>query len=391
MNGLAVVTWRLPHATLEDLERVRETLDAGDPREAVDPPVFAMATCQRVLLATQATDGERPEALVAALAESVDVPGAERLRGPDALRHLTEVAASLDALVPGEDQVPGQFRDAVDEHVDGDRLAGPLEGTLQRVISMARTVRAESGLQGRASRSLADLTAPMVPDGAGVAVLGTGQMARALLESLDPERVDHVVSRDPARARQVAPDGTRAWDRDAFAADPPGVDVLVLCTRASQAPVLEQATARALLEAREDQAALEAADPLLILDLGLPRNADPSIATLSGVDLRTMGDLARVCRGRLLEDEHVTRAWRSLERVLERERARQAKQRLEDHITALRESVDEAFDALVDELASTHPGLDDEDLDRLARRVQGRLAHDCQEHLVAAARGEDPR
>ncbi len=385
MRGLALVTWRLPHATLEDLERAQDALDEDGVLAPLDVPVFRMNTCQRVLLAAQDPDAETPETLAEALAGTVGVPGAERFCGFQALRHLTEVAASLDALVPGEDQVPGQFRRAVGSQAGQARLTGSLHGTLQRVTAMARTVRADSGLQGQASRSLADLAKPMIPDDARVALVGTGQMARAARESLGAGRVRHVVSRDEERARELAGGDARAWDRGQFTTAPPAVDAIVLCTRARHTPVLEVSTAQRLLDARGPRD-----DPLLVVDMGLPRNADPSIATLAGLDLRTLGDLARVARGRLLEDEHVARARRVLERVLQRERARQAKKRLEGHITALRSSVDEEVQALVDELAEAHPQLDQDTLDHVARQARGRLAHACQEHLIQAAHGEDP-
>ncbi len=379
------MTWRLPHATLEDLERARDTLDEDGALAPLDVPIFEMTTCQRVLLAAQDPGARVPEDLAEDLAGTVDVPGAERFCGFQALRHLAEVASSLDALVPGEDQVPGQFRKAVRAQAGRGRLTGPLHGTLQRVTAMARTVRADSGLQGHANRCLADLAKPMIPDDARVALIGTGQMARATRESLGADRVRHVVSREEKRAREFAGGDTRAWDRGQFTKAPPAVDAVVLCTRARHTPVLEVSTAQRLLDARGPRD-----DPLLVVDMGLPRNADPSIATLHGLDLRTLGDLARVARGRLLEDEHVTRARRVLERVLQRERARQAKTRLEGHITALRSSVDQEVRALVDELAEAHPGLDQETLEHVARQARGRLAHACQEHLIQAVHGEDP-
>lgn len=386
MRGLVVATCRLPHASVEDLETARAHLAHPDRLQAATPePIFTLATCQRVLVAAHAPDHPDPSGLVDGLAGAVGVPGLERLVGFDALHHLAEVASSLDALVPGEGQVPGQFREAVREHVHAGRIGAPLHGTLQRVMAIARSVRSEAGFTGQPRRSLADLAAPLLDPHDRVALLGTGQMARAALTSLGAPQVHHVISTDPDRADTLTPEHARAWERGSFLADPPPVDALVLCTRAGSEPVLPTEDVERLLRARD-----QASRPLLVLDLGLPRNADPAIASLAEVDLRTIGDLARVARGRLLEDPSVATAREALARAIQQERQRHAHAQLEAQIVGIREAIQEELDGFVETLATEHPDLDPAELRERIHRTRGRLAHRCQEHLVQAARGEPP-
>ena len=78
-----------------------------------------LSTCNRVeLLATSPSGDHAIGALTDFLAETEDLPRAELerhlsvYRGPDAIRHLFRVAASLDSLVVGEPQILGQLKDA---------------------------------------------------------------------------------------------------------------------------------------------------------------------------------------------------------------------------------------------------------------------------------------
>lgn len=391
MNRLALATWRIPQVPIEDLEAARERAEAlGRRGLAADVGIqalFTLTTCQRVLLVAVAEEPASPADLARAMADAVDVPGAERRIGFDALRHLVEVASSLDALVPGEDQVTGQVRDALASQVEDGLVTGPLHQVLQRVLALAKGIRAEAGLQGRGKRSLADLAVPLLPAKASVAVVGTGAMAKAALDALGPGRPYHVVSRSLQRAQDRAGPTGQAWERERFFSDPPPVDALILCTGSEHGPVLDETATRALIAARDG-----GPSPLTILDLGLPRNAATTVGTLNGVDLRTISDLARVARGKMLDDTGIVRARQALEEALRRERRRQVKQTLSERIVALREEVDQEVDALVDELLDLDPELDEDPaFRRWSSKLQGRLAHVSQAHLEAVARGEDPR
>lgn len=390
MNRLALATWRIPQVPIEDLETARARTEAmGQPELMATvgtQALFTLATCQRVLLIAVAEDDASSAGLARALADAVDAPGAERRIGFDALRHLVEVASSLDALVPGEDQVTGQVRDALADQVEDGLVTGRLHQVLQRVLALAKGIRAEGGLQGRGKRSLADLAVPLLPAKATVAVVGTGAMAKAALDALGAGRPYHVVSRSLQRAQDRAGPAGQAWAREPFFSDPPPLDALILCTGSEDGPVLDDAATRALLANRQGSQA-----PLVILDLGLPRNARATVGTLSGVDLRTISDLVRVARGKMLDDAGIVRARQALEEALRRERRRQVKQTLSERIVALREEVDQEVEALVDELLDLDPELDEDPaFPRWAAKLQGRLAHVSQAHLEAVARGEDP-
>lgn len=370
MKQLALVTVRLEHAGMARLERARDAVaDRGDRAD-----VFTFTTCQRTLACTLAAD---PAGAAGQLAQDLGLPEAERFTGLDAFAHLATVAASLAALVPGEDQVPGQFRQALADAED--ELATPLVDRLREVRALARQARDAGDLQGHRGGSVVDLARPLLPEEGPVAVLGTGTIARDLVDRLDDDRRLHVVSRSRERAVELAAEPGLAWSRAAFLSGPPSLAGLVLSTRAPEDPLLDEAGARRLVETRASD------DPLAVVDLGTPRNADPALRRLANLELADLEDLAHRARARPCQDERIRAARAELERSLARRRRRRRTRTSDERVVALRQALADELTHLADEL----PIADDEDpawLDQL----HGRLAHTSQAHLEAALQGDPP-
>lgn len=364
MKRLALLTWRLPHVGLARLEDSRATADGLAGRS----DVFAFATCQRTIVCTLS---RQPREVLDELGEERPA-GAERYVGEEAFAHLARVAASLEALAPGEDQVPAQFSRALDEAED--ELEPELLDRLQRVRALAREARDAGDLCGHASRSVLDLADPLLPQTGPVAVVGTGQIAREAVERL-ADRGVHVVSRERARAVELV-DADRAWTRAAFLAGPPPLAGLVLSTCTDEEPVVDEAAIQRLVQARHGSG------PLRVLDLGVPRNADPAIAWRDDVDVATMADLAYQARCRKTCDPQVEAARQALSEALARERRRRRRRQLDERVVRLRRALAEELEPLAEELP--------EDEDERLERANKDLAHTAQRHLEAAIHGEPP-
>lgn len=371
MKRLALLTVRLEHAGMARLEEARRAVDELEDRD----DVFAFTTCQRTLACSLAED---PTERAGRLAAELDLAEAERFTGLDAFAHLAAVAASLEALVPGEDQVPCQFREALADAED--RLATPLVDRLREVRSVARQARDAGDLQGHRDGSVADLAVPLLPDEGPIAVLGTGTIARELVDRLDERRPVHVVSRSRQRAVELAGDPDRAWNRRAFLSRPPPVDGLVLSTRTPEEPLLDGPRAQRLADARSSE------EPLAVVDLAAPRNADPALRRHQDVRLADLEDLAHRARARPREDERIRAARAELERALTRRRRRRRTRTSDERVVALRQALADELTHLADELALADGDEEPTWLDDL----HGRLAHTSQRHLEAALQGDPP-
>lgn len=278
------------NASLDILERLSVGAPAAT-RALVDDELFVagavvLATCNRfeayLDIDEPLTGGEAVavESVVEAMAEASDVP-VDLLRssvavhqGADAAAHLFAVTSGLESVVVGEDEISGQVRRALDAARAEGRTSGELERLFQRATHTSRGIRNRTGLGGT-HRSLVrfalELASSRVADwsAARVVVVGTGRYAARTVEA---------VRARGARALQVFSPSGRA---SAFAHQYGLVPVEDFAAAAAAADVVITCTADAVVHAD----AFTRGHRVLVIDLGLPRNVDPDVGQVEGVEL----------------------------------------------------------------------------------------------------------
>lgn len=216
----------------------------------------------------------------------------------DVADHLFSVAAGLESAVPGEGEILGQVRRAW-ERARGERASGPVLAELFRsAVQAGKRVRAETAIArgttsfSHAAVELAEGRRPGGLAGITVAVAGAGEMGSGVVQALAglpperrPSRVT-VVNRNRDRGRQLVaslpgPLDARAVGPDQLGRVLAGVDVAF--TAVETETHLVPASMLAALPVRSR--------PLLVVDLGMPRNVEPAAAALDAVTLLDMGDL----------------------------------------------------------------------------------------------------
>lgn len=382
---LLVITWRLPNTPAERLERLR--LDDATGRRILDnddiEEVFLLSTCQRRLVALLPTASSRPGTLARRLADALadgntTTPPPEVFHGWDAVTHLAEVATSLDALTPGETQVVAQFRDAVARARRAAWTRGALDRILDGCLRVSRNVRKDSPL-GEV-RSLVPLVTPHIEEAKGraaaegrkavVSVYGTGEMAHALLQGLDTKDITlHLVSRDSDRAQRLIAgrDHATAWDLDAYRAARIEADavLLVMKTTTPVYDVTDLPTGR---------------KGTIVLDLGLPRNADPAVG--ASIRLIALEDLARAA-STIAPDTALLAVRARFADEIARWRRRAAIEADRGRIDSLRAALDGTSDALLARLEQDLTIGRKEGID-VYRNALKRMRHLALEHLAEA-------
>jgi len=317
---------KLAFSSEEVLLRAYEALRARFPSSEH----VLVSTCNRIELYTaQEEEAGAPTQLDIArfLAEFHNVPldaffnDLLERTGADAVRHLFEVAASVDSMVLGESQIVSQVKEAYDLARRGN-ANGPLTNALfQRALAVSARVRAETRLsEGRVSiasvavgdfgRSIFDHFRDKC-----VLVIGAGEMAEETLRYLQGEGIGRIVicNRSRERGEKLAHSFKgefRPWEQlDVHLAD---ADVIVSTTGASE-PIV---TAERFRIAR----AKTGEKPVFILDLGAPRDFDPAVGSLDdGVFLYNIDDLESTCeRNRKARAAEIERA----ERIIDEETGR---------------------------------------------------------------------
>lgn len=312
--------------------------------------------------------------------------------------HLFEVASGLRSTVVGETEVLGQVRRALTV-AEAERAAGPvLTGLFRRAVRVGRLVRTETAIaQGTTSLSHVALSLAVERLGgdlAGrkVAVVGAGEMGESLVSTLHARHRPAdlvVVNRTRARARALSESvGGRAAGLEELPDALRGADVVIVSTGAA-VPVLDADLLRPVGEARRDSA------PLVVVDLGVPRNVEPAVRHLPGIALFDMDDLTVHAeraldsrRGELHQASTVVA--REIERFREDDRARGAA----PVVAALRVHVDELRRAELDRHRARSRQLDAEqweEVEAVVRDVLAKLMHQPTVALKEAAgtpRGE---
>jgi glutamyl-tRNA reductase len=286
-----------------------------------------LSTCNRVEVYVATPDGEEAEPVVGFLADFHALPAREVrthlyvARGPDAVRHLFRVSASLDSLVVGEGQIAGQVKKAF-ERARLQGSTGPLLNALfPHARQVARRVRSETGIsQGHVSVSSAAVDyVREVFDHFGdktILVIGAGKMGELTLRHLRELRPGRILvtNRSPEKARAVAAGcggEPIAWDRLDEALT--RADIVLSTTGAPEPIVTRERYARI---------APRRTGPVVILDIAVPRDFDSRIHDGDQTFLFNIDDLKNIREATLARRrEHVQPA----EGIVEQEATRFAR------------------------------------------------------------------
>jgi glutamyl-tRNA reductase len=290
-----------------------------------DAEFALLSTCNRVEVYAAAEPAQpRVRELSSFLARFHGMP-AEGLsghlvvhRGQAAIGHLFRVAGGLESLVPGEDQILGQVRDAY-KAATGRGVIGPILHTaFQRALRAAKRARDETGL-GLGKLSVASIAVDVARDvfdrfdDKTILVIGAGKMGELAIQhfrALRPGAI-LVANRDPARACTAAEGGEgRAIGFDALDDALTEADI-VISTTAADEPIMTLDRFTGIQRARRNR-------PLLIVDIAVPRDFDPRIGELEQVMLYDLDNLRGQVERNLAERRERLEKARSL---IEREAA----------------------------------------------------------------------
>ena len=212
----------------------------------------------------------------------------------EAVRHIFQVAAGLDSMLLGEAEILGQVREAYRfAHEHG--ATGPVLNRLfQGALEVGKRVRTETELGTR----------PMSAAAAGVKlaerifgklserkalVLGAGEMSEQVLSHLRDRGIAqlHVMNRSREKAEELAKQyggkvvGWGEWDSALQTPD------VVVASVSAEEPVLRREIVERAMAARGNRA-------LFLMDLGVPRNIEPSVGELYNVYVYNTDDLTEI-------------------------------------------------------------------------------------------------
>jgi len=214
-----------------------------------------------------------------------------------AVRHLLRVAAGLDSMVLGETEITGQIKNAYEIARNAGLTGRVLNRLFQRAFQATKEIRTHTAI-GRGAVSIKSAAVELMGKNLGedlarrsIMVIGAGQMAECCLGLLVKKgaRSLLVANRSFDRAIDLAIQyGGQAVCLGDCLFEMPDVDVVIAATSSAETLLYRDDIER-LMEARRHR-------PLLLIDLAVPRNIEPTAGGLENVSLYNIDDLETAAR-----------------------------------------------------------------------------------------------
>jgi glutamyl-tRNA reductase len=294
-----------------------------------------------------------------------------------AVQHLFSVAAGLDSMVVGEQQVLGQLRGSLQAARGEGTVSRTLNQLVEQALHAGKRAHAETGIDA-AGRSVVSVGLDLAAESLGgltgrrAVLVGAGAMsglAAAMLKRSDVGSVT-VINRSPDRARRLADavDGTTATMAE-LTSTLTDADLLVSCTGAV-GTVVAAASVAAAMQHRAHR-------PLFVLDLALPRDVEPAVRELDGVTVVDLDALRSVLQGAEVAAD-VDAARRIVTEEVGEFLTRQRSERVAPTVVALRARAQQVVDDELARLRGRLPALDaraDREISATVQRVVDKLLH----------------
>ncbi|MBI3313708.1 MAG: glutamyl-tRNA reductase [Candidatus Omnitrophica bacterium] len=262
--------------------------------------IVILSTCNRVEFYSFSETKRFPEEAIFSIFEKIhDFRAASmasyfyRHEGEAAIRHLFRVAAGLDSLVVGENEILGQLREAFRTANSLSSVNSLLYRLMEKALKTGKDVRTATKINEGAV-SIPSVAVELAEkifrlSGEKVMVLGTGEMSALTLKNLKSAGADalYVASRNREAGEKLAAEFDAEWiPFEGWPEYLAHVDIVISSTSAPH-PVIHFEQVKQVMALRRNR-------PLFLIDIAVPRDIEPEVNTLSDVYLYNLDDLKGV-------------------------------------------------------------------------------------------------
>ncbi len=294
-----------------------------------------------------------------------------------AVHHALTVASGLDSMIVGEQQILGQVRTALRDAQDAGTAGRSLNELGQTALRVGKRVHSETNID----RHGASVVSVALDEAVGVLgslktchalVVGSGAMSALALRTLADRGVAEIVvaGRTVGSTQRVARSGNA---KPITMAELPvalcNADLVISVTGATGVVITADDVVATMPQ--------RAGSQLVIIDLALPHDTDPTIADIPGVSRIDLAQLAQV-RGASTSKADLDAAAQIIDDEVRLFLADQAALRVEPIIVSLRAKADVVLEAELKRLRLRLPQLSDETIsavERTLRRTVSTLLH----------------
>lgn len=308
-----------------------------------------------------------------------------RHEGKEAVRHLFRVAAGLDSLVVGENEILGQLKEAFRMASDARSVHSLMVRLLEKALKVGKDVRTETKINEGAV-SIPSVAVELAEkifgklSGEKIMVLGTGEMSELTLKNLRSAGAQalYVASRNSQRGQEVAAEFGSQWiNMEQWENCLVQVDILIAATSAPH-PIVHAEQIKKIMSERKHR-------PLFLIDIAVPRDVEASVNAIDGVYLYNVDDLKGVSAANLrLRRKEIQAAENLVEKAvldfqgwLEQLKARPTIETFENFL-------DEILDKELSRFPEQGPEVEEKRLE-IRHRIRAKLLHRPLEKIKEAS------
>ncbi|MEA1065188.1 glutamyl-tRNA reductase [Erwinia sp. HR93] len=313
----------------------------------------------------------------------------------DAVSHLMRVASGLDSMVLGEPQILGQVKKAFADSTRGHLHVSELERMFQKSFSVAKRIRTETEI-GASAVSVAFAACTLARQifeslsEVTVLLIGAGETIELVARHLREHNVSRMIiaNRTQARARALADEvGAEVIGLGDINERLQEADIIISST-ASPLPIVGKGMVERALKARRNQ-------PMLLVDIAVPRDVEPEVGKLANAYLYGVDDLQAIIQHNMAQRQAAAVQAETIVAQETREfmawlRAQSVNETIRDY----RSQAEQIRDDLLSKARATlQQGADAESvLQELSWKLTNKLIHAPTKSLQQAARdGDDER
>ena len=258
---------------------------------------FGISTCNRTELYILGKDGVSKKIFneVSKILKLNDIPKDSFyfLDGHDALVHMCKVASGIDSQVLGEQEIFGQFKKAVKNAEGLEIISTKLLNLSNKVIEIAKKARTETNI-GLNSLSVSGLALKLVrnifekPQNQTILVVGAGSLATSLVNNLYKNGINKInlVNRSIKKIKLLDDYEIISSSFDSLH-DILEISDIVIASADTDMPLIGKGAIENALKKRQNK-------PILLIDLGVPRNIEEEIRNIEQAYLFSIDDIEKI-------------------------------------------------------------------------------------------------
>ena len=258
---------------------------------------YGIYTCNRTELylfgAKNISKEILPEVLNALNIKDISNESFYFLSGHDALVHMCKVASGIDSQVLGEQEIFGQFKIAYKKATDINIVGKNLSYLSEKAIQISKKARSETNI-GLNSLSVSGLALKLVrnifenPHEQNVLVVGAGSLAQNVIENLYKKGINKIksVNRTIRKIKLHNSYEIVSASLDALHDQLENADI-VIASSSTELPLIGKGAIENALQIRRNK-------PMLLIDLGVPRNIEEEIRNIEQAYLFSIDDIEKI-------------------------------------------------------------------------------------------------